>query len=119
MGGNLDTIAHIKDKSFFPNLELWKDTIIFLETSENKMKPEEFASVINNLSKEINNAKAIIFGKPKDETFFEEYLTIVKEKITKPVIFNMNFGHAAPNRTMPYGGTIEINPKDKLVKITK
>ncbi|WKX02356.1 S66 family peptidase [Candidatus Mycoplasma mahonii] len=118
IGGNLDTIIKIKDEEFFPNLSEWNNAIIFLETSEEKMKPEIFRKSILSLQKEIDVCSGLIFGKPKDETYFNEYLSIIQELIIKPFVFNMNFGHTAPLLTIPYGGNCMINFKNKKIKIS-
>ena len=54
------------------------------------MPPLEFKRALNILQNEIKVCSAIIFGKPKDETFFNEYLEILKETVDKPMIFNLN-----------------------------
>ncbi|NQZ65855.1 MAG: LD-carboxypeptidase [Mycoplasmatales bacterium] len=119
IGGCLDTIAEMKNESFFPNLNYWKNSVIFLETSESKMPPQEFDNALESLREEINVSKGIIFGKPKDEEYFNEYLEIIKAKLNCPVIYNLNFGHTAPVYTLPYGGKIEISFKDKKIQVYK
>lgn len=119
IGGCLDTIVQVKDEAFFPEINHWKDSVIFLETSEQKMSPEKFKEAIKILKNEISICSAIIFGKPKDETFFNEYLDILKEDIDKPIIFNLNFGHTAPLYTIPYGGKAKLDFANKTISITK
>ena len=56
--------------------------------------------------------KAVLVGKPQDEQFYEEYkeawLAVTKE-YNLPIIYNMNFGHAAPRCILPYGGQVRVD----------
>ncbi|CAM9140247.1 hypothetical protein MYMA111404_03435 [Mycoplasma marinum] len=83
------------------------------------MSPLEFKKALNILHNEIKVCFAIIFGKSKDETFFNEYLEILKETIDKPIIFNVNFGHTAPLYTIPYRGEIKLKFPSKNIYISK
>ena len=61
------------------------------------------------------SAKGIIFGKPKDEQYYEEYkheiLLVMKEHHLEdlPVLYNLNFGHTEPKFILPYGAMAEID----------
>ncbi len=114
IGGCLDTIIQIKDEPFFPKINKWKDAVIFLETSENKMSPIDFEKSLIKLDTEISLCKAVIFGKPKDEEYFDEYLEIIERNIKKPTIFNLNFGHTSPIFTIPYGGIITLDKNNGI-----
>ncbi|UDW01425.1 LD-carboxypeptidase [Bacillus cereus] len=60
-------------------------------------------------------AKGIIFGKPKDEQYYEEYkqeiLQVMKEHNLEdlPILYNLNFGHTEPKFILPYGAMAEID----------
>ena len=60
-------------------------------------------------------AKGIIFGKPKDEMYYEEYkheiLQVMKEHNLEdlPILYNFNFGHTEPKFILPYGAMAEID----------
>ena len=60
-------------------------------------------------------AKGIIFGKPKDEQYYEEYkheiLQVMKEHHLEdlPILYNLNFGHTEPKFILPYGALAEID----------
>ena len=63
----------------------------------------------------LQKAKGIIFGKPYDNLYYEEYkraiLKVVREELNYdlPYYLNMNFGHTAPMITIPYGAKAEID----------
>ena len=94
--------------SIFPSLEEWKGKILFLETSEVKENPEVLRKMLMKLKKlgifaVING---IIFGKPQDEVFYEEYKQILIEVVDDqevPIVYNVNFGHATPRCVLPIG----------------
>lgn len=84
-----------------PSLDEWKEKILFLETSEEKMSPKELEKTLNIFKnrKILQSVKGVIIGKPIDEVFYEEY-KLVYEKvfsdINTPVLYNVNFGHSSP-----------------------
>lgn len=70
----------------------------------------------------LKNVNAIIFGKPQDEKYYEEYKTVallITEKYQTPIIFNLNFGHSFPKLIIPYGAEMEINFQTKQLKINE
>lgn len=98
----------------------YKDKILFLETSDSKPTPDEFAKMIDLLVSNniISNSKAILFGKPQDEVFADEYEKILREKIKDtPILFNMNFGHALPHAILPYGRNAKVDFENLSVEI--
>ena len=67
----------IPDKDFFG------DKIIFLETSEEKPKPEKFKMMLYFLINEgvLSRSKCLLIGKPYDEVYYQEYREILIEFI--------------------------------------
>lgn len=108
----------------FPKKEEWKDSLIFLESSELKPKPR----ILKKLLKELiqyglfEKANGIIIGKPQDETYYEEYKKIYKKLFKSydlSIAYNFNFGHTYPKMILPYGwkGTVDINKQNiKIIK---
>lgn len=92
----------------FPSKEEWKDKILFIETCEEKPEPELFRKELLVLKKQgvFDEVNGILVGKPQDETYYEEYKQIYLEVIENkelPILYNVNFGHAAPRCVLPYG----------------
>lgn len=57
-------------------------------------------------------------GKPQDETYYEEYQSILKKVVDNkelPIVYNMNFGHAAPRCVLQYGAIAAVDMKQKKV----
>lgn len=103
----------IPDKDFF------KDKIIFLETSEEKPKPEKFKMMLYFLINEgvLSRAKCLLIGKPYDEVYYQEYreiLTNLSYQFNLPIVYNLNFGHALPRTIIPYGikGKVDFDKKE-------
>ena len=88
--------------------------MLFLETSDGKSSPEDFRKMLQTLKAKnvFKNANGVLFGKPQDEAFMNEYIQIIKEELAdKKVLFNLNFGHAYPRCIVPYGikATVDFN----------
>lgn len=124
LGGCLDVFMMIIGTSIWPGPEEWKDAILFMETSEEKASPDFVRLTLRNLAAQgiLGALKGIIVGKPKDETYYEEYkeaiLQVVKieEKLHDlPVFYNVNFGHARPIGILPYGIQVELDCDRKSI----
>lgn len=108
LGGCLESLFYNIDYDFFPSPQEWENKIVFLETSEQKPSPLEFSKMLEKLWPFISLSKAIVFGKPKDETYFFEYLDIIK-KLKIPYVYNLNFGHTDPVLIFGYKDKLRIN----------
>lgn len=136
-GGCLDTIGDalldfvgrgvntIVDKyEILPTLEEWKEKILFLETSGEKMKPERLEQILMEFKnrKILENVQALVVGKPADETYYDEYKEVYKKvfsDLDTPILYNLNFGHAYPRCIIPYGIEAEVDVDNKKFKIVE
>ena len=103
-----------KKYHILPTEEEWKEKILFLETSEEKIPPEKLEIILTELKKQrvLELVKGIIVGKPMDETYYEEYKDVYKkvlEGIDTPVLYNINFGHSVPRCILPYDALTEVD----------
>ena len=111
MGGCIDVFPMILETEIWPKKDKWKDKIMLVETSEEKMSPEYLLFFLRNLGAQgiLNVIKGIIVGKPQDEAYYEEYkemyLKVLKEFNVEnlPILYNVNIGHAYPNGALPLG----------------
>ncbi len=112
----------LSNYNVFPSLEEWSNKIMFIETSEVKMSPENFKLAIQKL-KSIGVFKQIsglLVGKPIDEVYYEEYKQILKEELcdyTFPVLYNINIGHAYPHTILPLGTLAQIDCTNKTLTL--
>ena len=115
----------VLETEIWPKKEEWKDKIMLLETSEEKMPPEYVLYYMRNLGAQgvLNNIKGIIVGKPQDEKYYEEYkeiyLKVLKEFNCEdlPIIYNVNIGHAYGTGLLPLGVEYEVDLDKKQIKI--
>ena len=125
LGGCLDVFPMVLGTEIWPKKEEWKDKIMLLETSEEKMPPEYVLYYMRNLGAQgvLNNIKGIIIGKPQDEKYYEEYkemyLKVLKEFNCEdlPIIYNVNIGHAYGTGLLPLGVEYEVDLDKKRIKI--
>lgn len=125
IGGCMEVLEMLKGTDYWGDKSLWENAILFFETSENKTPPELLRQWLRNYATQgiLQKAKGIIFGRPYDNQFVNEYnKEIVKvlseENLTDlPVITEMDFGHTCPTFTIPYGAKASIDPIQKTFKI--
>jgi muramoyltetrapeptide carboxypeptidase LdcA involved in peptidoglycan recycling len=118
IGGCMEVLEMLKGSEVWPELEIWENSILFFETSEDKPVPEYVEYWLRSYGSMgiLQKSKGIIFGKPYDNLYYEEYkkaaLKVVREELKLydlPILFNMNFGHTEPIFVIPYGAMAEID----------
>lgn len=106
--------------NILPTEEEWKEKILFIETSELMIPPEELEKILIEFKnrKILSLVQGIIVGKPMNEKYYEEYKEVYKKvfsDIDTPVLYNLNFGHAVPRCIIPYDAEAMINFDNKKV----
>ena len=126
VGGCIDVLEMIKGTTLWPNDHVWEGSILFLEASEEKPKPEYIRYWLRNYGAMglFDRINGIIFGKPFDEMYMKEYqeviTSVIKEEYMKkdlPILFNLNFGHTAPMFVIPFGAKGEIDCENQTFSI--
>ncbi|MEM1485994.1 S66 peptidase family protein [Oscillospiraceae bacterium PP1C4] len=124
LGGCIDVFMMAVGTKIWPTLEEWKDSILFIETSEDKPSPDFIKWMFRNLAAQgiLKAIKGIVVGKPQGEKYYEEYKTAITQVIVDeenlndlPIFYNVNFGHAKPIGIIPYGITAELNCEHKTI----
>ena len=136
-GGCLDSLYNIytgnrygdeskiyKKYKILPTLEEWKEKILFLETSQERMSPQELEIILNYFKNNLilSTVKGIIVGKPIDEKYYNEYKTVFKKvfsDLDTPVLYNVNFGHSVPKCIIPYGVEAVVDYDNKKLFIAE
>ena len=117
--------AEIYDKyKILPTIEEWKEKILFVETSEEKMTPDKLETILNCFKEKkiLESVKGIIVGKPIDEIYYNEYKEVYKKvfsDIDTPVLYNVNFGHSVPRTLIPYGVSTTIDYDKKKIFVNE
>src|SRR5690625_428617 len=125
IGGCMEVLEVVKGTILWPEKKDWENNILFFETSEEKPEPRLIKYWLRNYAAQgiLHQINGIIFGKPQDEAYYEEYKTEIRQVMKEfdledlPILYNMNFGHTEPKIILPYGALAEINCKKKTFSI--
>ncbi len=141
IGGCVDVLEFMKGTRLWPDESLWKNAILFLETSEDIPSPDQFKRWLRNYGSQeiLKSINGIIFGIPggdiefdapdyeerlkKHLESFKEYegvlLKVAKEYNREDLIIatQVQFGHIMPMITLPYGVKIKLNAENKEIEI--
>lgn len=125
IGGCIEVMEMIKGTLLWPSKNMFKDTILFFETSEDMPEPTYIEYWLRNYGSQgiLQKAKAIIFGKPYQEKYYNEYKSSIMKIISElelydlPIVYNMSFGHNEPMICLPYGAMAEIDCNKKTFSI--
>lgn len=130
-GGCLDSIFTIyeaenkEQKEIFSKYKIFnppQNAMLFLETSDEKVTPQKFRKMLQVLkqNKVFEDCSGVLFGKPQDEQYLEEYNQIIKEELADcNVLVNLNFGHSYPRCIVPYNLNCKVDFDKKQVTITE
>ncbi|KPJ21912.1 S66 family peptidase [Streptococcus phocae] len=115
-----DTVSLCTTYNLFPKLEDWKGKMLLLETSEEKPTPELFRKMIQALKDYgiFDALTGILVGKPQNETYYEEYKSILLEELSDKelsIVYNVNVGHATPRCIIPFGVEAEVNVEKQVI----
>lgn len=121
LGGCIEVLEMLKGTDFWPKKEVWKNAILFLETSEEAPPVAYFERWLRNYGSQgiLQNLKGIILGRPSGQIAKENIgqydaalLKVVKDELglhDLPLMTQMDFGHTEPVFTIPFGVQAEIN----------
>jgi muramoyltetrapeptide carboxypeptidase LdcA involved in peptidoglycan recycling len=117
IGGCFEVFDMLRGTEIFPKPEDFEDSILFLETSEDKPPVWFIECGLRNygITGVLKKLKGIIWSKPQDEQYYEEYkasiIKVMKEfgREDLPILYNVNFGHTEPKICLPYGALAEID----------
>lgn len=125
IGGCIEVLEFVKGTELWPENKYWENGILFFETSEEKPEPNLIKYWLRNYAVQgiLNKVNGIIFGKPQDEAFYNEYKVEIRKVMKEfnlqnlPILYNLNFGHTEPKFILPYGAMAEINCDEKTFSI--
>lgn len=117
-----DEFAIYTKYNLLPTLEEWKEKIVFIETSEEKMSPEKLEKILCFFKEKkiLESVRGILVGKPIDEIYYEEYKEVYKKvfsNLETPILYNINFGHAVPRCIVPYDAEATVDFDNKKIEI--
>lgn len=105
----------------FPPAEDWQGRILLLESSEEKMPPEQYRRALEHLKRAgvFDAVSGVLAGKPMDETYEREYKALLTEVIDRPelpVVCNLNIGHATPRCILPFGVEALVDASAQVIR---
>lgn len=105
----------------FPGREEWKDRILLLESSEEKMSPGKYRKALEHLKKAgvFDAVSGVLVGKPMDEAYAQEYKQHLVDVIGNPqlpVLCNLHIGHAAPRCIIPFGVEAFVDAEKQIIR---
>ena len=108
--------------SLFPSREEWKNKILFVETCEEKPKPELLKDELMAIKERgvFDVISGILVGKPQDEKYYEEYKQVYIDVVDNkelPILYNINFGHSLPRCVIPYGIEVKVDAENKIIRL--
>jgi len=127
LGGCIDVFSMIVGTEIWPGKEGFKDKILLLETSEEKLDPSYLKRYLRNLGAQgiFSVIKGIMAGKPQEEKYYEEYKDVYKQVLKEfslenlPVIYNVNIGHSFVIGVIPLGVNISIDFDNKKITLVE
>jgi muramoyltetrapeptide carboxypeptidase LdcA involved in peptidoglycan recycling len=122
IGGNLCTLNLLQGTGYFPDID---DSVLFIEDDSESVDhtfDRDLQSLIHQPGFEF--VRGIVIGRFQNASKISldtltQIIKTKKEFNNIPVIVNVDFGHTDPKITFPVGGEVEINAKNKSIKIIK
>jgi muramoyltetrapeptide carboxypeptidase LdcA involved in peptidoglycan recycling len=121
MGGCLESLEHLRGTGFWPD---WQDAIMFFETSEGAPSPERVDSMLMDYENMgvLQRLNGLMVGRPmrysKEER--EQLREVIVQRTsgyTFPIVTDMDFGHTAPQFTLPIGCRARIDVESQQFEI--
>ena len=118
IGGCLEAVDWLRGTPVWPELPVWRNSILFLETSEDQPSTTAVTYMLRALAATgaLSEARGILYGRPfGDEATFEAYddalLNVLAELglSSLPLVTRMDFGHTDPKFIVPIGVEAEID----------
>jgi muramoyltetrapeptide carboxypeptidase LdcA involved in peptidoglycan recycling len=121
IGGCLESLDHLRGTRFWPE---WQDAILFIETSEAPPSPERVDSMLMDYEVMgiLERLKGLMVGRPMryaDEEK-QQLREVVLERTSGfefPIITDMDFGHTAPQFTVPIGCRARIDAENQQFEV--
>ena len=79
IGGCIEVLEFAKGTMLWPEEQYWENSILFFETSEEKPTPRQMTYWLRSYAAQgiLQKANGMIFGKPQDETYYDEYKKVI------------------------------------------
>ena len=110
LGGCLESLDHLRGTPYWPDEEQWRGALLFIETSEECPPPARVDSILMDYENMgvFPLINGLLVGRPMGYTPEQksELYAVLRERTERygfPVLAEMDFGHTAPQCTLPLG----------------
>jgi muramoyltetrapeptide carboxypeptidase LdcA involved in peptidoglycan recycling len=128
IGGCLEAVDWLRGTSVWPDRSVWRNSMLFLETSEDQPSPAAVTYMLRALGATgaLSDARGILFGRPygdsveaQSDAYDRALLCVLGELglTSLPVVTRMDFGHTDPSFIVPYGIEAEIDCDRQLFRL--
>jgi muramoyltetrapeptide carboxypeptidase LdcA involved in peptidoglycan recycling len=118
IGGCLESLHHLRSTPYWPDREDWRGAIFFFETSDEKPLPETVDSALMDYENMgvLEKLGGMLVGRPMKYTSEEkaQLREVILERTASyafPIVTDMDFGHTAPQFTLPIGCRARLDPQ--------
>lgn len=128
LGGCVEVLDWLRGTPVWPDAAEWRDSIIFLELSEESPTPTAFKRFLRALGATgaLHGARAILFGRPYGgASTFDAYDAILQSVCAElslgdlPLVTRMDFGHTEPMCVLPYGVEAEVDCDARQIRLVE
>lgn len=123
IGGCLESLQHLRGTRFWPD---WEGAIFFFETSEDKPSPASVDAILMDYENMgiLDKLAGLIVGRPMEYSDEEklQLRDVIFERTKRysfPIITDMDFGHTAPQFTIPVGCQAQIDTEQQRFEIVE
>ncbi len=118
IGGCLEVMDWLRGSSVWPDLSVWRESILFIEVSEEAIAPGAVVRILRAIAATgaLQAVRGILFGRPYgEESSFGAYDAALRDVCIElnlqslPLVTQMDFGHTDPMFIIPYGIEVELD----------
>jgi muramoyltetrapeptide carboxypeptidase LdcA involved in peptidoglycan recycling len=121
IGGCLESLQHLRGTPFWPN---WHNVMLFFETSEERPSPETVDGILMDYENMgvFESLVGMLVGRPmrysdQEKRALDEVLLERTKRYNFPIVSCMDFGHTAPQLTIPLGCRARIDTTTEAVVV--
>jgi muramoyltetrapeptide carboxypeptidase len=122
-GGCFESLQHLRGTPFWPDLD---GAILFLETSEEAPSPAWVDAALQDLENMgvFGRIAGLLYGRPLGYTAEQrdELRSVLLERTRRysfPIVTDMDFGHTAPQMTLPIGAQAEVDTRERRFAVVE
>jgi muramoyltetrapeptide carboxypeptidase LdcA involved in peptidoglycan recycling len=123
VGGCIESLQHLRGTSYWPD---WGGAILFLETSEEVPTAQAVDGILMDYENMgvLEQLQGLLFGRPMGYTVEQkqELSEVILERTSQyhfPVVADLDFGHTAPQFTLPIGCRARIDGVSRRFSIVE